>query len=99
MRRKPSIQAPRLEPPTHILATETVAYAAQALDAKLAAQVLDDGAEDGVHIAFAGHFVRFPGREVKVGRHGEGDLVAAEDIRDYGVVAVGGKLVGNAGMG
>lgn len=92
------IQAARLQPPTHIFPSKAISDTAEPLHAQLTAQVLDNGGVDWIDVALARHLLLHPAGEVEVLGHGEGDLVAAEDVGDDGVVAVCCELVGDAGL-
>lgn len=95
VRSEPSIQSARLQPSADILSSKAVPNSTEPLDTELAAQVLDDSAEDRIHVMFTRHLFGFPAGEVEVLGHGEGDLIALEDVRDDGVVTVSGELVGD----
>lgn len=99
MRSVPRIQLAlgRLQEPSHVLAAEAVSYAAELLDAVGgAAQLLDDGFDDGVDGRDFGHRLLHPFHDVEVGVV-EGSGGAVEEVGDAHEVAVLGELVGDAG--
>jgi hypothetical protein len=77
-----------------VLSAEAVADSSDLLDAEGLAHVLDGLLDDRVHIG--GLVLGQPGWQVSLaGLHGlDGDLVALEQIRDDGQVAIVGELVG-----
>ena len=83
----------------HVLGSETVAYAADALEACFLAHVLDQRLSDGLNVfhcvGFAAVLALEPGLQVEVRGSVQGDGIALEDIWDVGHVAVFCKLVGD----
>lgn len=78
----------------NVLSAEAVADSTNLLDAEGLTHVLDGLLDDGVHVG--GLVLGQPGGQVSLaGLHGfDGDLVALEQIREDGQVAIGGELVG-----
>lgn len=99
VRRVPGIQLPLLQPPAHVLASEAVPDTAQLLDTQVAAQVLEDGLDDGVDLWNARHLFVDPLHDVEICGRVERYYVAVEKVGNNGEVPIRGKLVGDAGTG
>lgn len=95
MRRVTRLSLALLQVAGHVLAAEAVADGTDLLDAKLGAQVLNGGLDDGVHLGRVWHLVLDPLHEVEALGRVQRHHVAVEEVRDHGEVAVGSILVGD----